>query len=93
MRAVVLDGGARVSGIDEVREGVGQSELRRGGRAPHARAEQPDLGRTGHRGRKLDAAEGVIGAEAAVEEGDQLEQLFGEVVFGRLRVAIAAQRE
>src|SRR5580704_14111707 len=91
--AVVLDSGARVGWIDEVRERVWQSKLRRRSRAPHTRAEQPDVGRPGHRGRKLDAAEGVIGAEAAVKERDQLEQLFGEVVLGLLRVAIAPQCE
>jgi len=68
VRFVVLDRGAGVSGIDEMREGVGQSQLRRGGSAPHARAQQPHVGRTGHRGRKLDPAESVIGAEASVQE-------------------------
>ena len=94
---VVLDGLAGLDGGEEVGEGVGKAFLRGGGGGPHGGAEQPDVGCACGGGHHADVAErvwafgvGVLGPALGVQEGAELGQLLGEVVFVGC-VAVAAE--
>ncbi len=89
---VELDGLAGGDGGEEVGEGVGQAFVGGGDGGPHGGAEEPDFGcASGRGGRDVDVAEGMRTGVACrageipaggVEEGAELGQLLGEVVFG-----------
>ena len=90
--AVAGERGRRRLRADEMGEGVGQAELRRGAGAPGAGAEQPDHRTARHVGRHGDAAEGMVGRKVALEERQELGQLFREIVDRGLLPEVATQR-
>src|ERR1700722_4260143 len=93
IRTIIFQRRWGLLGRYEVRKPIRKPHFRGDGRTPLTGAEQPNLRRTGHLRRDLDAGEGMLGRKSMMKKRQQLSQLLFKIVVLNAVGAVAPQSE